>query len=272
VIWPRGLLLLLCCYGQVAWAQTLHFGTNRLAPGQVVEFSASPGAAARWEASSSGRVPPTVRGAFLLPRGCTNLIRPCPLLITSVPSGGSAIRSLYSLTNLAWTEGWAILAADGPKIDANDDTVQWGWGILASALEKFSATWPPAKRWPVVCAGFSGGAKRSAAVAAAMTHEGWRVIGVFMGGCNEDRASLGVELFHPPAQFKQVPMYLSNGTDDPIANAQHGAAVKESMTRAGFVNVRLETYPGRHQLNQDELRNALRWFLQLAGSLQPLPR
>jgi surfactin synthase thioesterase subunit len=212
-----------------------------------------------------------VKGAFLLPPGCTNLVRPCRLLVSSVPSGGSAIRSLFALTNLACAEGWAVLAADGPRLDANVDTVQWGWGILASALEQFSKTWPPAKQWPVACVGFSGGAKRSAAVAAAMTRDGWRVIGVFMGGCNEDRATLGQELFHPPAQFKRVPMYLSNGTDDPIANPKHGAAVRDSMTRSGFVNVRLESYAGRHQFNQDELRAALRWFLQLAAPGRALP-
>ena len=155
-----------------------------------------------------------------------------------------------------------IFAAEGPRLDPNDDTIQWGWGILSSALDQFYRTWPPTRQWPVACVGFSGGAKRSAAVAAAMSHDGWRVIGVFMGGCNEDRATLGQQLFQPGNSFKGVPMFLSNGESDPIANPEQGAAVRDSMIRSGFTAVRLETYAGQHQLSQEHLREALRWFMR----------
>ena len=156
------------------------------------------------------------------------------LLTVSVPSGGWALRSLPSITNTAFSAGWAVLAADVPKVDQNDDTVQFGWAMLSSVLEQFHRTWPQSKQWPVACAGFSGGAKRSATVAAAMVKEGYQVIGISMGGCNEDRATLGLQLYQPGDHFKLVPIFLSNGTGDPIANPTHSATVAESMRRSGF--------------------------------------
>lgn len=174
------------------------------------------------------------RGALLTPVALTNLLRPCPLLIVSVPSGGSAISWMRDVTNRALNEGWAVLAADGPKVAVNDDTIQFGWGMLSSVLDQFSRTWPQARHWPVACAGFSGGAKRSAAVAAALTRDNWRVIGVLMGGCNEDRATAGLRLFQPGEAFKQVPFFLSNGSGDSIANPTHARAVADSMRASGF--------------------------------------
>lgn len=238
----------------------LHFGTNEIPPGMVVEFSVPINGRAGGELSRA-RVPASfVRGALVLPPNYTNLLKPCPLLIVSVPSGGSAIGGMRAMTNIAWREGWAVLAADGPKVAVETDTIQFGWGMLSSALDHLARTWPQSKQWPVACAGFSGGAKRSAAVAAAMTHDGWHISGVFMGGCNEDRATLGQQLFSPGPAFKQVPMFLSNGNQDPIAGPGPGAMVRDSMIRSGFSNVRMETYDGSHRLDSEQLRQALRWF------------
>lgn len=231
-------------------------------PGKLIEFDAPPSGRARWEAGQAGKMPPHARGAFVLPRGATNLLKPFPILIASVPSGGSAIGWMQSVTNLAWSEGWVLFAADGPRIPAAEDSVEWGWAMLSSALEQFARTWPPVKQWPVACAGFSGGAKRSAAVAAAMLHDGWRVAGVFMGGCNEDRATLGIQLFQPGPTFLRVPMFLSSGDRDPIATPAQVASVRDAMARSGFTRLRLETYGGAHQLNQEQLTEALRWFRQ----------
>jgi predicted esterase len=264
-------ILVLCMVPLCGHAQQLHFGTNVVTPGKVIEFTAPLNGRALTEASRLRLSGGKARGAWMAPEGLTNLLRPCPLLIASVPSGGSAIGWMSSITNRALRDGWAVLAADGPKVSVNDDTIQLGWGMLSSVLDQFTRTWPQTKKWPVACVGFSGGAKRSAAVAAAMSHDGWRVIGVFMGGCNEDRATLGLQLFQPGPQFKQVPFFLSNGSSDPIANPQHAAAVAESMRRSGFQTIRLETYSGSHRQNNDHLSDALRWFQQL-GTTRPASR
>lgn len=234
-------LLLLPC---LACAQ-LRFGTNVATPGEIIHFSARQS-----------------RGALVLPEGYTNLLKPGRLLVLSVPSGGSAISAMPGITNVALSQGWAVLAADGPRVAVEEDTIQRGWTMLSGALQELARTWPQSRRWKVACAGFSGGAKRSAAVAAAMMKDGWRVVGVFMGGCNEDRATLGMTLFQPGPAFKKVPMFLSNGDVDPIANVEAGARVRDSMARAGFQNIRLQQYPGEHRLNKDHVREALIWFDQ----------
>lgn len=249
-------------------AQRLHFGTNVVVPGEVIEFTAPFNGRALSEMSRLRLSGANARGAWVAPESLTNLLRPCPLLIASVPSGGSAIGWMRSITNVGFKEHWAVLAADGPKVSANVDSIQLGCGMVSSALDQFTRTWPQAKQWPVACVGFSGGAKRSAAVAAGLSHDGWRVIGVFMGGCNEDYATLSLQLFQPAAQFKQVPFFLSNGSSDPIANPQHAAAVAESMRRGGFQTIRLETYAGGHRQNNEHLSDALRWF-QKTGAARP---
>jgi predicted esterase len=259
------LILWLGLLGSSAKAQRLHFGTNVVLPGTVIEFNAPLNARGRMEASQLRLGTTAARGAFVAPAALTNLLRPCPLFIVGVPSGGSAIGWMRSITNTTLTEGWAVLAADGPTVGANEDTIQFGWAMLSSVLDQFNRTWPQSKQWTVACGGFSGGAKCSAAVAAALTHDGWRVIGVFMGGCNEDFATLGLQLFQPGAHFKQTPFFLSNGTSDPIANPQHAATVAESMRRSGFRVLRLESHEGGHRQNNEHLTHALQWFQQAAN-------
>src|SRR5262245_8386701 len=90
----------------------LHFGTNEIPPGVLVEFRAALNGRAGAEAGRV-RVPASfVRAALVLPQGFTNLLKPCPLLIVSVPSGGSALAGMRAMTNVALREGWAVLAAD----------------------------------------------------------------------------------------------------------------------------------------------------------------
>ena len=254
------LLLPLTSEGQNMW-----LGTNRIPAGQIVEFVLAPNARARMEAGKSGRKIDIIKGAVAVPDGFS-LLKPRPILVVSVPSGGSPIKAMAGYTNVALGAGWVVLAGEGPRVAVEDDTVQWGWGMLSSVLDFVSRSWPQTKAWPVACAGFSGGAKRSATVAAAMMKDGYNVVGIFMGGCNEDRATLGLQLYQPGDRFKQVPIFLSNGTSDPIAGPQHVAPVAESMRRSGFGNIRLETYDAGHRMSDEQLKMALQWFKQ--SSLQ----
>ncbi|PYI87195.1 MAG: hypothetical protein DME26_06880 [Verrucomicrobia bacterium] len=203
----------------------------------------------------------TAKGGLVVPEGF-DPTKACPLLIISVPSSASALAGIRSYTNLALSQGWAVLAADSPiGSTVEEDTIAWSWAMLSSVLEYLARTWPAARQCPVVCAGFSGGAKRSGCIAAAMTKDNYRVIGIFMGGCNQDFASLGLQLYHPGDRFKQVPIFLSAGTIDPIASPEHARAVKQSMDRTGFKRVRLVEYEGGHRLDEEALKVALEWFL-----------
>lgn len=240
----------------------LWLGTNGVVRGAVTEFQAPASAKTSYEAQRMGKTVKTVRGAIAVPADF-ELSKPRHILVVSVPSGGSSVSAMKYYTNVAFQEGWIVLAGEGPKVTPEADSVQWGWAMLSSALEFVARQWPQTKTWPVACAGFSGGAKRSATVGAAMMREGYNVVGIFMGGCNEDRATLGLQLYQPGERFKQVPLFLSNGQTDPIANPTHAAAVAEAMRRTGFKHLRLETFPGAHKLSSEQVQLALQWFRQM---------
>jgi hypothetical protein len=253
------LLLLARPSAHSAPAPALWLGTNQVPAGTVVMFTAPPNAKARLEASRLSHRVDFTKGAIAVPPRF-NLRTPWPILVVSVPSGGSSTKAVQGYTNAAFGQGWVVLAGDGPTVTVEEDTVPWGWSMLSSVLDHVTRSWPPTKQWPMACAGFSGGAKRSATVAAAMMKDGYNVIGIFMGGCNEDRASLGLQLYQPGERFKQVPIFLSNGASDPIAGPQPAAAVASSMRQSGFNKLRVETYAGAHRPHEEHLRLALGWF------------
>jgi predicted esterase len=97
-----------------------------------------------------------------------------------------------------------------------------------------------------------------------LMQNGSRVIGLWMGGCNEDRASDALRWHKPGTAFFQVPIFLSSGLADPIATPAQHAAVRDAMGRAGFRNVRLETYAGTHWMNAAQIAAGLRWFKEIA--------
>ena len=149
---------------------------------------------------------------------------------------------------------------DGPKVEVEKDNNLFAAAMISSLLDQLRLSWPQSKQWPFACAGFSGGAKRAAMTAAEMMRQRDVVIGVFMGGCNEDRASVGYQISGPGPRFLDVPMFLSNGTRDPIAGVLQGAAVKRAMEQTGFTRIRLETYDAQHRLDTNHVRLALEWF------------
>ena len=102
-----------------------------------------------------------------------------------------------------------------------------------------------------------------------MMKENYPVIGLFMGGCNEDLASLGLRLNQPGEQFKQVPIFLSSGLTDSIATPEQHTAVRQSMYRTGFEKIRVENYEGGHQLDNETLALALGWFLKQSTNKAP---
>ena len=252
VLWPA-----------VAFAQTntVKLGPVELEPNKVREFYVAPDARAQWESNQRGQKIQNVKVALAVPDGFDPR-KTWPLLIVSAPSGGSSVRSVSAYTGVALSAGWIVLGADGPPTKAEHDTFTWGWAMLSSGLEFVHKFWPDSKKWPVACAGFSGGAKRSGMIGAIMMKENYSVIGMFMGGCNEDNASLGLRVSQPGEQFKQVPIFLSSGMTDPIATPEQHAVVKQSMYRTGFERIRLENYEGGHRLDNETLGRALDWFLK----------
>lgn len=234
-------------------------GTNELVSHRLLPFLAPLNAYARAQLGQIGIQTKVAQGAVVLPLGWDSG-EPVPILVVCSPSGSPAIPQMRGYTNAALAAGWAILAADGPQLPADRDTVLWNWGTVSSVLDYFQSAIPRVRAWPVAVAGFSGGAKRAACVAAAFAQARRPLLGVFMGGCNEDRATSGALLFTAGGAFQTTPMFLSNGTADPIAGPVHGASVRAQMERSGFSRIRADIYEGGHQLSTRQVSQALAWF------------
>jgi hypothetical protein len=245
--------------------------TNQPAPARIIEIKVPVNVLAMTEIIRAG-VPGanTLKGVVALPAGFDPR-KSWPVLLVTAPSGSSAVQSLGGYTNVALSQGWVVAAVDGPKVSAGKDSNVFAWGMNSSLLDQLRASWPQSKYWPFACAGFSGGAKRAAMTAAEMMRQRDTVIGVFMGGCNEDRATLGYQISQPGQAFLNVPMFLSNGARDSIAGSAAGAKVKQSMEQNGFRNVRLEIYDDQHRLNTNHVRMALEWFRPLSKRATSVP-
>src|SRR5213593_3346412 len=81
------LLLIGALLPAASFGQTMWLGTNRVNAGKIVEFRVPPNARARMEASPRQLRIDFVTGAVAVPNGF-NLIKPRPMLVVSVPSGG----------------------------------------------------------------------------------------------------------------------------------------------------------------------------------------
>jgi predicted esterase len=234
--------------------------TNTLVPAKVIQLNVPVNNGAFIEAQRAGVANlASLKAAIALPEGFDPR-KPWPILIVTASSGASAVRAWSGYTNVALREGWIVAAIDGPKVSEEKDTYKFSRAMISALMEHLRRSWPQSKTWPVACAGFSGGGKRASMTAADLLAARDNVIGVFMGGCNTDRASDGLYVSAPGKAFLELPIFLSNGLNDPIAGAQRGMEVKRSMEQTGFLKVRLEIYPGQHQLDSNHLRLALQWF------------
>jgi predicted esterase len=252
-----------------AWACAQTATTNASAPARIVQIQVPVNNAAAIESQKIGLGGvTTLRAVVALPAGFDPR-KSWPVLLVTAPSGGSAVQSLGAYTNTALAAGWVVTAIDGPRVKVEQDNNVFAGAMISALLEQLRRSWPGSQRWPFACAGFSGGAKRAAMTAAQMMHQRDVVIGVFMGGCNEDRATAGYNVSRAGNAFLDLPMFLSNGRSDPIAGTDKGTVVKQVMEQNGFRNVRLESYDGGHRLDTNHLRQALEWFRPPPRSPKP---
>lgn len=165
---------------------------------------------------------------------------------------------IYRTTALA--EGWVLLTGDGPEPAPRMDSSGWRAGHTLAALDALHRSFPDSTKWPIVCAGQSGGAKRASYLAPLLAVAGYRIAGIFLEGMNEERITDGYRRFKPGSNFLRTPIFLSSGQLDPIATPQQQTAVENKMRRTGFDNIRHETFLGGHVVLRSQLQEALRWF------------
>ena len=163
----------------------------------------------------------------------------------------------------ALSEGWVLLAGDGPQ-HAKNDNVAWRESMTLAAIDALHRSFPGSEKWPVACAGFSGGGKGVGYVAPFLARNGCRIIGIYMTGANEDHLSDGYARLGPGADFLNTPIYFSAGHEDRIATLEQQYAVVGLIKRTGFKRIRIGTFRGGHEVNDAQTSIALHWFRELA--------
>jgi len=166
----------------------------------------------------------------------------------------------YQRVGLA--EGWVLLAGDGPQ-HARNDTAAWRLAMTLAAIDALHHGFPGSEKWPMACAGFSGGAKGAGSIAPVLARNGCRITGLYLTGVNQDYLSGGYARSKPGADFLSTPIYVSAGHDDRIATLEQQYDVAGSIKRTGFNRVRIGTFRGGHEVNDAQTSIALRWFRQL---------
>jgi hypothetical protein len=265
---PRAFLPLLLLLGtaNVSFAET--FGSLAIKPGEYTEFEAPLTPQLREFASSRKELCHTTAALAAVavpPNFDPN--RSWPVLFVSTttnPAHNSSRRLLRTFLEPALAAGWIVIAAD-PNSDGDVDTDPLRYALLIAAIGRLQLEWAHLPEWPRAFGGFSGGAKRSAVLAAMATVLGHRPIGVFQGGCNEPTMSQMMgRVQRNEAQFLSIPVFLSGGDDDHIATREQVEDVRSNLRRNGFKRVRYERHPGGHQLYADHVGQALHWFIEVA--------
>jgi hypothetical protein len=156
-------------------------------------------------------------------------------------------------------EGWVLLAGDGPQ-PARNDTAAWRGAMTLAAIDALHRSFAGSEKWPIACAGYSGGGKGAGLVAPLLARNGCRMAGIYLTGANEDRLSEGYSRVRPGPAFLNTPIYVAIGRDDRIATMEQQYNVAGSIKRTGFQRVRIGSFHGGHEVNGAQTSIALRWF------------
>jgi hypothetical protein len=265
---PRLVARIFCGLAWLAFSTSalpagLSFAGAPLTPGATVRVSVPLSEFEKSYLREGGNaVPPYTLATLAVPRGF-DPNKTWPVLIVFSSSdhlypNWFDMTCLYRETALA--EGWVLLTGDGPKPPPRLDSSGWRAGHTLAALDALHRSFPGSQKWPVVCAGQSGGAKRATYLAPLFAARGYRVAGIFLEGINEERITQSYQRFQPGRDFLRTPIFLSSGVRDMIATLDQQNAVENSMRRTGFKNIRHTTFPGGHQVLPAQLQEALRWF------------
>jgi hypothetical protein len=165
--------------------------------------------------------------------------------------------NFYRRVGLA--EGWVLLAGDGPQ-PARNDTAAWRAAMTLAAIDALHRSFAGSEKWPMACAGFSGGGKGAGSIVPLLARSGCRITGIYLTGLNEDHLSEGYARIQPGADFLTTPIFVSAGRDDRIATLEQQYAVVGSIKRTGFQRIRIGTFRGGHEVNDAQTAIALRWF------------
>jgi len=247
-------------------AQTsLNFGGSNFAPGSTVQANVPLSAQEKSLAAQGGNVVPPNAVAVLATPANFDPRKSWPVLIVCSTSDNKRqnrddLADFYR--RVALPEGWLVLAGDGPQ-RPRSDTAAWRGAMTLAAVDALHHSFPGAGKWPIACAGFSGGGKGVGYIAPLLAKSGCHIIGIYMTGVNEEHLTDGYTKIRPGAGFLNTPIYISAGRDDRIATVEQQYNVAGSIKRAGFQRIKIGTFHGGHEANDAQTTIALGWFRDL---------
>lgn len=260
-----GVLLLLHAGSVAAIAGSLAFAGVAFSPGSTVKANVPLSAQEKSLASQGGNVVPPNAVAVLATPSNFDPRKSWPVLIVCSTSdfkrqNRDDLADFYARVGLR--EGWLVLAGDGPQ-PARSDTGAWRGAMTLAAINALHRSFPGSDKWPIACAGFSGGGKGVGLVAPLLAKNGSHVAGIYITGANADQLSEGYARVGPGAGFLTTPVYISAGRDDRIATVEQQYNVAGSIKRTGFQRMKIGTFHGGHEVNDAQTSIALSWFRQL---------
>jgi hypothetical protein len=261
-----GLIVLLHAGSVAATAASLTFAGVAFSPGSTVKANVPLSAQEKSLAGQGGNAVPSNALAMLATPSNFDPRKSWPVLVVCSTSdfkrqNHDDLVDFYRRVGLA--EGWVLLAGDGPQ-PARKDTAAWRGAMTLAAIDALHRSFPGSDKWPIACAGFSGGGKGVGLVAPLLAKNGSHVAGIYITGANEDRLTDGYARIQPGQSFLSTPIYISAGHDDRIATVEQQYTVAGSIKRTGFNRMRIGTFHGGHEVNDGQTSVALRWFHELA--------
>jgi hypothetical protein len=259
-----GLILLVHAGSVAATAGSLTFAGVAFSPGSTVKANVTLTAQEKSLAGQGGNAVPSNAVAMLATPSNFDPRKSWPVLVVCSTSdfkrqNRDDLVDFYRRVGLA--EGWVLIAGDGPQ-PARKDTGAWRGAMTLAAIDALHHSFPGSDKWPVACAGFSGGGKGVGLIAPLLAKNGSRVAGVYITGANADQLSEGYARVGPGKDFLLTPVYISAGRDDRIATLEQQYNVAGSIKRTGFQRMKIGTFHGGHEVNDAQTSIALRWFRQ----------
>jgi len=259
------LILLLHPDAIAATTGSLTFGGVVFSPGSTVKANVPLSAQEKSLASQGGNAVPPNAVATLATPSNFDPRKSWPVLVVCSTSdfkrqNRDDLVDFYRRIGL--TEGWVVLAGDGPQ-PARNDTGGWRGAMTLAAIDALRRSFPGSDKWPIACAGFSGGGKGVGLVAPLLAKNGSHIAGIYITGANEDLLSEGYARVAPGRGFLMTPVYISAGRNDRIATLEQQYNVAGSLKRTGFQRIRIGPFQGGHEVNDAQTSIALRWFRQL---------
>jgi len=262
-----GLILLLHAGSGAVIAGSLTFAGVAFSSGSTVKANVPLSAQEKSLAAQGGNAVPPNAVAMLATPSNFDPGKSWPVLVVCSTSdfkrqNRDDLVDFYRRVGLAG--GWVLLAGDGPQ-PARKDTGAWRGAMTLAAIDALHRSFPGSDKWPIACAGFSGGGKGVGLVAPLLAKNGSRVAGIYITGANADQLSEGYARVGPGAGFLMTPVYISAGRDDRIATVEQQYNVAGSIKRTGFQRVKIGTFHGGHEVNDAQTSIALGWFRQVQG-------